>query len=680
MAESCRDIPAGQPCTKPLWQAETLLKNRNPQQRAILTYDATQTKGVAFRAPGEASSGITQPSREIINFIRGSDNEPTFRQRRGNILGDIVHSATLFVAQPFARYPDNLEDKPYSQYAKEHIGRQAIIYVGANDGMLHAFSALRGDELFAYVPGFLHSQLHHLTMRNYATGNHRYYVDATPTVGDVYYDDQWHTVLVGGVGAGGQGVYALDVTEPGEMTEDNAENVVLWEFTDADLGYTFSRPDLVKMNNGKWAAIFGNGYNNSEYDGLSSTTGYAYLYVVDIETGETISKLPINVGSQERPNGLATVTPVDINNDHVVDYIYGGDLRGNVWRFDVTDDKPANWYLAHNRSLRASDTVLDSSLEARPIFTAKAPETGRDGHHLEQPITSRISVAYHPDSSREGLMLYFGTGRYLANGDHSDTGMTHSFYGIWDPIDSLPPEFSGSRSNPDYLRQTITKEVKVGSLPNERGLRLTSNHPINWNQHHGWYLDLHSGPPRNESRGERQVTDSVVIGDRIAFTTNLPNENPCEAGGKSFFMELSSSSGGPLQFPPFDINGDRLVDQQDFYNDNGDVLVVSGIELDGLVATPTILSPPPRYPRNSEDLEDTPESTSTSIPTTNPHETSEPSLADGCSAENCEYKLLGSSTGVIESLTETKQQDSGERTSWRELLPPREHSDASTDG
>ncbi len=195
-----------------------------------------------------------------------------------------------------------------------------MVYVGANDGMLHGFDAgngaTKGQEKLAFIPSAVFSSLHELTKPNYPF-NHKFFVDGTPTMGDAFYAGAWHTLLVGGLNKGGQSIYALDITNPGSFDEGNASSIFRWEYTDADLGYTYSRPAIAKMANGRWAAIFGNGYNNSTPGTPApiSTTGRAYLYVVDVETGLQIAKIDTLAGSVGTPNGLATPAVVDINGD-----------------------------------------------------------------------------------------------------------------------------------------------------------------------------------------------------------------------------------------------------------------------------------------------------------------------------------------------------------------------------
>ena len=313
---------------------------------------------------------------DVINYLRGeSVNEGIGRgfRNRSSVLGDIVNSDPKFVSVPNSRYPDSIEPtSSYSAFVTANAARDGVVYAGANDGMLHAFAESNGDEILAYVPGVVYDNLWELADPLY---EHRYFVDSGPNIVDMFFPSEgasgeWKTVLAGGLGGGGQGIYALDVTDPTQFDESNAASIALWEFDDgddADLGYTYGRPQLAKMANGKWAAIFGNGYNNTVADGNASSTGHAVLYIVDIETGDLIKKIDTMAGASGTPNGLATPLLVDDNADLVVDYIYAGDLLGNLWKFDVDSSTVSDW-----------DVPYKSGGVPVPLFTTEAG----------QPITS----------------------------------------------------------------------------------------------------------------------------------------------------------------------------------------------------------------------------------------------------------------------------------------------------
>ncbi|MCP4489104.1 MAG: hypothetical protein GY820_17595, partial [Gammaproteobacteria bacterium] len=278
--------------------------------RVILTYDADNTDNTGASDPigvefewgnlttamiadlNTSPDGSDDNGQDRLDYIRGDHTKevseadgylrkrPTLSNGQTSVLGDIVHSSPVYVGTPDIGWPDvfpvNSPSKPYSEFVSETT-RSGVIYAGANDGMLHAFDSTTLEELMAYIPSNLFSSnpgegLHYLTEPDY---NHRYYVDLTPSISDVFINDAWHTILVGGQRAGGRGYFALDITDPGSFDADD----VMWEFTHADLGYTYSQPQIGMMNDGSWVAIFGNGYNNEG-------SGEAELFIVDIETGE----------------------------------------------------------------------------------------------------------------------------------------------------------------------------------------------------------------------------------------------------------------------------------------------------------------------------------------------------------------------------------------------------------
>ena len=305
----------------PVWNAATQIDNQNfSGSRKIVTFDPTAGSGglgIPFRwadlntaqqtlMDTNAISGTTDGRGEDrTNFIRGDRShevgqiaaDANFRAR-DNVLGDFVDSAPFFVGEPLAGYPDALEANAYSTFAAANASRTPMVYIGANDGLLHAINSATGDEQFGYVPNEVMANLSELTDPGYS---HNFYVNASPVATEAYYDNAWHTVLVSGLGAGGKAVFALDVTDPSTFAEGTAASRVLWEISSsdagfADLGHTYSKPSIVRLGNGTWAAIFSNGYN--------SASGKAILYVVNIKTGALIQAIDVGVGSTSVPNGL----------------------------------------------------------------------------------------------------------------------------------------------------------------------------------------------------------------------------------------------------------------------------------------------------------------------------------------------------------------------------------------
>lgn len=567
----------------PLWNAGALLTG--PGGRQIVTYKRSTGAGIPFVWPANPASpaateldanqiaalnknasGVTDGNGAArLDYLRGSaTNEGTglnFRSRATTKLGDIVNSSPVYVAMPESGYPNAIESSLYVTFRNANMARQPMVYVGANDGMLHGFNATTGAEVFAYVPTSVYSNLSQLPSSSYA---HRYYVDGTPNAADAYFGGAWRTVLAGGLNAGGQGVYALDVTDPAMLSQGNANSIVLWEFTDADdadLGYTFSKPEIVKMKNGKWAVVFGNGYNNTNSDGSVSATGHAVLYIAFINDGldgvwtlgSDYIKITTNKGTTATPNGLHNLAPIDIDNDFVVDYIYAGDLLGNMWKFDVTNPNPSQWKVAYGNSTTPA-----------PLFTAN------DASNNPQPITSRPEIGKHPT---EGYMVYFGTGKYLETGDVGNTD-PQSFYGIWDNGAAV-----AGRS--DLLQQTVTgTEFKTVNGVTDEYRKLSKN-AINWcgtgSCHKGWFIDL-------PESGERQFSGSALQNGVIAFVTNTPSTATCKAGGTSWFMKVDAITGGEPLKSVLDVNKDGLFTVADKLKSGENA---AGKRLSGIAAEPT---------------------------------------------------------------------------------------------
>ncbi len=573
-----------------LWDAGDVLKTQSASggwntNRVILTSDGPL--GVPFRwgslnasqqaALNKNALGVTDgfgPQR--LDYLRGDASKESvapynFRTRtKGFKLGDIVHSAPAFVGAPPFLYPDTIEAAPYSAFRINQNGRPAMVYVGANDGMVHGFDAETGEERLAYVPTRIYGTLSLLTDPAYA---HRYYVDGAATPGDAFYAGAWHTILVGTLGAGGQGIFALDITDPTAFTEANADGIALWEFTDAndpDLGYTFGEATIAKMHNGKWAVILGNGYNNSQSDGAPSAAGHAVLYILDVQTGALIKKISTQRGTAQSsdgttPNGLAAPAVVDVDSDHIADFVYAGDLQGNLWKFDLRDSSPANWRVAQA-----------SGPTPQPLFTAT------DAAGVPQPITVRPEVGNHPDGLN-GFLVYFGTGKYLETGDNSTAPpqQVQSFYGIWDQKGTATGIHTKVDKN-DLQTQTIGTAIFNGNT-----VRTVSDNPINaWGtaigEFMGWRVDL-------PETAEKAVSNPTLRTGRIIFTTLVPSDSPCGVGGTGWLMELNFRHGGPPDFSVFDLNGDGVFNAADTTGSQIIVGINPGL---GIMPQPVLLDDP----------------------------------------------------------------------------------------
>ncbi|MEN8166314.1 MAG: PilC/PilY family type IV pilus protein [Pseudomonadota bacterium] len=577
--------------------------------RQIVTLNPSSGNGVPFRwtaTPSDTTISADQVTllndadslgQERLEYLRGNqalEGGGGFRGR-DSLLGDIINSNPLYVGKPSRFYPDALETSSYASFRTAQSSRPGMVFVGANEGMLHAFDSATGEEKLAYVPNAVFPNLVKLTDPAYA---HTNFVDGKLNEGDVFFasDIAWHSVVVGGLGLGGQGLFALDVTNPGSFSEANASDIVLWEFTDAndpELGFTYGKPIIGKLNDGHWYAIFGNGFDNMQADGYASTSGQAAVYIVDIEDGSLFKKISTNEAvapdinkvdvvvdptGAGRANALVAISPVDVDGDFMIDYLYGGDLFGNVWRFDLLGGNKLQWQLAFGGA---------------PLFQAK------DSLGNAQPITTLTAVGRHP--SNVGLIAYFGTGKYLGPDDILDTN-TQTFYGIWDRwFDDDGDTTHDEKHFAAFDRTALLQQEILGTNLNQFTLvdaRVTTNHSIDWETQSGWYLDL-------TEPGERVHQDPILRNDRIIFVTVTPSDDPCVTGGTSWLMELDARDGSRLSKSPFDYDGANGVNEEDLVSFDADAdgtrenVVGSGIRHDlvggnsgGIYTSPAVLKLP----------------------------------------------------------------------------------------
>ncbi len=557
------------------WEAGTVLDSYSNNwfitSRKVYTFDPVNHSGKSFTWAGlnqnqkdlmsiNPNTGSADSQGEArVNFIRGSNAGEglSFRSRQHR-LGDIANSDPEFVGAPPFFYPFGA----YQAFATSNQNRPAVVYVGANDGMLHAFRESDGSELFAFVPNKIIHKLPALTATSY---RHDYYVDGSPVYGDIQSGTSWKSVLIGSLRSGGHGLYALDITDPTTFGTSN----IMWEFTDqddADLGYVFGTPQIRKMANGKWAAVFTSGYNNTEADGNPSVTGSQYVYILFIEDGldgwsaNDFVKIPVSGA-----DGMSAPAVTDADGDHVADFIYVGDLNGNMWKIDVTSSYPADWGLAFN---------------GQPLFVAK------NAAGVRQPITNRPAIMRHPLSIREGVLVLFGTGKYLEINDDTTLGVPQqSVYAIWDRDGYYNHALNQRNNTGDHgFTRADLKNPNI-SVDAQSGKRVIydygPNTPIWFDaignpNDRGWVVDL-------PVAGER-VIRKIVLRDDTAFLVSLiPETDECSAGGSGWLMVLNAQTGGAPRFPVLDINDDKVID-------DGDVLNLPN-PYDGTNAIPSITNP-----------------------------------------------------------------------------------------
>lgn len=569
------------------WDAETQLRATTPAARNIFTRNSTTNTTVALELANLSTAQQTALNRSLTNtvdglganridWLRGNDTaHVSFRSRSGSgelrRLGDIINSNPQFSGNIDFGYRllPGTEGTSYITFRTTApvTTRPDMIYVAANDGMLHAFHGETGAEIFAYMPSSLllpegadtFARINRLMDPNYT---HRYFMDGTAAVSDAYATSWanggsggWRTVLVGSMGAGGRTVYALDVTNP-----TAAGNKVLWEFNDADLGYNVGQPAIVRMNNGDWAAVFGNGYNSANHR--------AVLYIVRLRDGALLSKVDTGVGSAAAPNGLASPLASDWTEDDLITRrIYAGDLQGNLWRFNVSATNANSWNLAGNRMV---------------LFQA------RDAGGTPQPITTRpgarplLNVEYNP------LMIVFGTGSFFRDQDSTST-QVQTLYGVIDTATLV--------NRNELLQQEITWQGNVTFDSYNYTVRSVSSNDATV-AHKGWYLDLiYAGNAEGERVISAPTFPTGLTQNRVRFSTLIPNEDPCSSGRSGFIMDLMLADGGANQFAVYDLNRDGYFTANENYSGlgggTGEELVTirdAGIER-GYLGDGTVLPP-----------------------------------------------------------------------------------------
>ncbi|MEI7867443.1 MAG: PilC/PilY family type IV pilus protein [Candidatus Methylumidiphilus sp.] len=565
-------------------------------------------------------------------YIAGSREYENVKFRyRSTLLGDLVNSDPLFVGSEDFNYSSlpNIEGTSYQAFQNKKskaVGglapRPRMVYVGGNDGMLHGFEAGtwnttlntfdngHGTEIFNFIPGtIINTNLRYRAFYSdlITLNKHKFLVDGSPRAGDAYFSGDWHTVLLGTTGAsptapslswGGRSIFALDVTKPGDFTTTTTGvGKVLWEFTDnfyllgnapyvsklgkgadVDLGMTLAQPSLARMQNGKWAVIVGNGYNSKNQKPV--------LYLLDIslkpdDTNFIIAKIsPCDASPKPSAclngnNGLSTPIAVDVDSDRKVDYIYAGDLQGNLWKFDVTSSSSSTWTVANG---------------GNPLFIACATTDTKCEYANRQPITGKPQVgSVSPDQANAlydatqtiptiSVMVYFGTGKYLGLTDNkfATSAQQQTFYALWDKntgdADTDKIEGRSKLLQQEILTGSMTRAITPANggpdTETVTNVRATSKnapcYPESCNtlttiQHNGWYMDL-TTPLASPS--ERSVGFPLLINGNILFTTFIPPAEfdpgsiPCTTPSpSSWLMELDAITGSRLASSPFDLFG-----------------------------------------------------------------------------------------------------------------------------
>lgn len=530
-------VPVGTSCTGTLknkvadFTDSRIIKMRNGSNLVDFSYgNFTPTQQATFQSAFLAANLTQWPtlsaeqqlnvtSDNLLKYLRGQtgydENSPNpdkrvFRKRQA-VLGDIIDSKPAFIGTPTFSYTD----PGYTDFKTAQAGRGKTLYIGSNDGMLHAFDADTLEERWAYVPSMVIPNMWKLADMNYRN-KHSYYVDGEPIISDICVGGcggagaTWRTILVAGLNGGGRGYYALDITDPMNPS-------LLWEFdanNEPNLGYTFGSPIITKRPDGTWVVLVTSGYNNipdnSAFYALPSTkfkpnnpalyttgNGQSYLYVLDAASGAKLAEITTGVGDTSTPSGLAKIKAYadDAEKNNMATYVYGGDLLGNLWRFDIN-----------------ANTVLElAKLEANGIA---------------QPITTSPELGLINNKK----VVFVGTGKYLEIADLTNTNQ-QTLYAIKDDGTTLINPRGGA-----LVEQTI--------VPSGANNRMSgSNNAVDFGTGSGWFVDL-------PDTGERQNVPSQLVLGTLLVPTTVPTSSVCQPAGYGWFNYFDYKTGSSVVTNP----------------------------------------------------------------------------------------------------------------------------------
>jgi type IV pilus assembly protein PilY1 len=506
-----------------------LIKTANSTGNGLVNFDAAYATANPTNFSVAHISGLTQwpavvtaglqttaSGTNLINFLRGQNKYEESRSAdsadwlfrfRDAVFGDALESQPTYIGAPTFAYLD----PGYSAFAANNTSRAGTVFIGANDGMLHAFAASNGVERWAYVPSMIIPNMWKLADTNYSI-KHVNYVNGTATISDVCFasctdaaNADWRTILVGGLNAGGRGYFALDVTNP---TSPN----LLWEFkatSTNNLGYSYGRPVITKKQDGTWVVLISSGYDNGTLDADNVTTnsptgnGGGYLYVLNALDGTVLSTLPTGVGTAADPSGFAKFEAYsDVIDSNQAGFVYGGDLKGNLWRFNINAPAATN---------------------ENPLLFATFGAT--------QPITVAPTLA----KIKGSRVIIVGTGKYLETPDLSNTS-SQSLYAIKDDnkdrsVDGTP---FGTLTTPrsTLVQQTIATAGSVRSSG-------TPVNTVDFNTGRGWFIDF-------PDSGERANISAKLVQGTLIVPTIVPSNSLCSPGGYGWLNFFNYETGAAV--------------------------------------------------------------------------------------------------------------------------------------
>ena len=590
-----------------LFDAGTIITKQTPNAKVILTASGP-TAGSAFRWANlsafqqnmlnrsSSAGAIDNLGVDRLAYLRGERTKevtatitpvPAFRSRgedtsafdssvKGNVLGTIVNSEPRLMGKPRSGF----FDPTYKAFRDANVGRTKIMYVGANDGMYHGTNAdptsnKQGQALISYVPRGVFARLSEYADVTY---QHKYYVDGANIVGDAYVDGAWKTFAFSSLGAGGRGIFGLDVTNPSNFTESNAAQLLKFDYTApsealpttapnaatqflsesgsgfmaelaSDLGHIMGDSvrdsnigraiQISQLQNNRWALIIGNGVN--------SVNERPALYIIYLDAAGGFQKI-IPAGAAVGDNGLSTPRPVDTDGDGKIDTIYAGDLKGKLWKFKSNS---TGTFSLSNGNL----PLLD----------------------VGKPITSAPAIGLHP---KGGIFVSIGTGRFYTYADKTSTdGQT--IYGVWDK-----PGVVGTVALGDLVSRSLSTGG-VTSLNGSVDVRTITGATIDYRTQRGWFMNL-------SISGERVIYNPFSDSGIVFYSTFVPVEGQAcgGAGQTGSLLAFSLINGSATPSPSFDVNGDGKFDKSDRASTSQTVNNVGGItlgvgKLSAIISSPT---------------------------------------------------------------------------------------------
>jgi type IV pilus assembly protein PilY1 len=588
----------GKPTLTPVWHANTILNSTPPAQRKIVTcckttgtpgnvglpfQDSDLLGGVISRTNYASFANVagvpvaSQSAVNFLNYLRGDRSLETAQSNgvyrtRSFLLGDIVNSKITGIGPPQPIFNES-SNAGYASFTSTYATRKIVAYVGANDGMMHAFNGSvsgsgGGSELFSYIPSFVYGNVSTGPVSGLASLGTPYFihhnlVDGTPSVYDIDLaktsgststTPKWRTVLIGGLGKGGKGYYAIDITDPTSWTSEAAvASKVLWEFTDPDMGYSYGEPAVFKTTKYGWVVVFTSGYNNLD--------GKGYFFIVNPANGALLEKISTGFGTATAQSGMVNATGhIPNSGDFTADAIYSGDLAGNIWRLDLT---PA------------------TGSYAAPLKIARLTDAAGN----VQAVTSRILVESQPSTLKRYVLV--GTGRLLDNSDIANN-QVQSFYAI---SDGTVDTFYTSATLPSGKTFPIQRADLAANTNLLTGIGSAPSSTM------GWYYDLNL--PTNGVSERINVNPDFSSGI-VAFAANLPNGDACSPTGTNRIFAVNLGTGQSILTSPtgtataFSTKLSGFITDLSFVSVNGKTTIIAGDssrnvdKVDGIIGEPVL--------------------------------------------------------------------------------------------